>query len=283
MSSPRWFITGASNGFGLFLSLRALKAGHRVVGSVRSRAKSAEAVRQVESAGGTIIEMDMTESKDSITKKVREIGQIDYLVNNAGYSILGAVESFTEQEATLQMQTNFLGPLYIVQAALEGMRARKSGTIVNISSVAAKDPRPCCALYSASKGALEAFSESLAQEVGPLGISVLLVEPGAFRTKFVTGAIVSGVPMPDDYADGPVSAFLKAFEASNGNQQGDPDKGVERIFEAVTGEGMAGKLRGRVLRLVIGPDALGRMKKSNERFLSDITVGEEVALSTDFD
>lgn len=95
MSSPVWLITGASNGFGLLLCLRALQANHRVVGSVRSRAKSADAVKQIEDAGGKVIEMDMTESKESISAKIREVGQIDYLVNNAGYGLLGACEYYT--------------------------------------------------------------------------------------------------------------------------------------------------------------------------------------------
>lgn len=94
MSSPTWFITGASNGFGLLLCLRALRAHHRVVGSVRSRVKAADAVKQIEDAGGKVIEMDMTESKESITAKVNTVGQIDFLVNNAGYSLLGAAEYF---------------------------------------------------------------------------------------------------------------------------------------------------------------------------------------------
>lgn len=93
MSSPVWLITGASSGMGLALCLRALRAGHHVVGSVRNKAKSAVAVRQIEEAGGTVIEMDMTESKGSITSKVQSVGRIDYLVNNAGYSILGACEN----------------------------------------------------------------------------------------------------------------------------------------------------------------------------------------------
>ncbi len=93
MSIPSWFITGASNGLGLILALRALEAKHRVIGAVRNKTKSADAVKQIEDAGGQVIEMDMTESKESITKKVQSVGQIDYLINNAGYSIIKACES----------------------------------------------------------------------------------------------------------------------------------------------------------------------------------------------
>ncbi|KAH8668795.1 hypothetical protein BX600DRAFT_263213 [Xylariales sp. PMI_506] len=282
MSSPVWFITGASNGFGLILCLRALRANHRVVGSVRSKSKSPEAVKQIEDAGGKVIELDMTESKDSITRKIKEVGQIDYLVNNAGYSILGACETFTESESQTQMQTNFFGPLFVIQAALEGMRARSTGTIVNVSSVAAKDPQPTCAVYSASKAALEGMSESLAGEVAPFNISVLIVEPGAFRTNFLSASMFSEEACPLAYNDTPVRVVLDKFKTMNGKQAGDPDKGVERIFEAITGQGIAGHLKGKVLRLVIGDDALTRIRRNNAKFVGDLEAGESVTKSTDY-
>ncbi|KAI1459706.1 NAD(P)-binding protein [Annulohypoxylon moriforme] len=282
MSSPVWFITGASNGFGLILCLKALKAGHRVVGSVRSKTKSADAVKQIEGAGGQVIELDMTESKESIDKKIKAVGQIDYLINNAGFFILGAVEQATEQEAQTQLQTNFFGPLYILQAALPGMRARRSGTIVNLSSIACKDPQPVSGLYAASKGALEALSESLAAEVAPFNISVLIVEPGAFRTNFLAAFWPPENPLPEGYEGTPVDTMRGHFAKNDGKQVGDPTKGVDRIYEAVTGEGLAGKLKGKVLRLVIGRDSWDRMRRNNNKFLGDLALQEDVALSTDF-
>lgn len=170
----------------------------------------------------------------------------------------------------------------MIQAALEGMRARRTGTIVNLSSIAAKDPSPVCSMYAASKGALEALSESLAQEVAPFGISVLIVEPGAFRTNFLAAMTLPAAALPDDYRGTPGETARAAFEAKNGKQVGDPQKGVDRIFEALTGEGLAGHLRGRVLRLMLGQDALLRMKKTNDKYLADIALGEEVARSTDY-
>ncbi|CAJ2509068.1 Uu.00g140940.m01.CDS01 [Anthostomella pinea] len=282
MSSPVWFITGASNGFGLILCLRALRAKHQVVGTVRNRSKAADAVKQIESAGGRVVEMDLTVSQASIFEKVQGVGQIDYLVNNAGYSVLGALEQHGEQEAQHQVQTNFFGPVFVMQAALPGMRQRKTGTIVNVTSIAAKDPLPASALYAGTKAALEATSESLAKEVASFGISVLIVEPGAFRTNFLTAMQKSSGPLPDDYKDTAVGQSLAKFDQMSGRQAGDPVRGVERIFEAVTGEGLAGQLKGKVLRLVLGSDALERMKNSNAKFVSDFTLGETVALSTDF-
>ncbi|KAI1441726.1 NAD(P)-binding protein [Annulohypoxylon stygium] len=282
MSSPVWFITGASNGFGLILCLRALKAGHRVVGSLRSKTKSADAVKQIEAAGGQVIELDMTEPKESIDKKIKAVGQIDYLVNNAGYFVLGAVEQATEKEAQAQLQTNFFGPLYTLQAALPGMRARRSGTIVNLSSIASKDPAPTSGLYAASKSALESLSESLAAELAPFNVSVLIVEPGAFRTNFLAAFQPPENPLPQGYEGTVAETVAGYFKMNDGKQVGDPEKGVERIFEAVTGEGMAGRLKGKVLRLVIGRDALVRMRKANDKFLADLALQEDVATSTDF-
>ncbi|KAI1433811.1 putative short-chain dehydrogenase [Xylaria sp. CBS 124048] len=282
MSQPMWFITGVSNGFGLLLTLRALQAGHRVVGTVRNKSKHSEAVKQIEDAGGEVVEMDMTESQESIKSKVKAVGRIDYLVNNAGYAIFACLEQISEKEASTQISTNVFGPIFVMQGALEGMRARRSGVIVNVSSIAAKDPLPINSLYAASKAALEAASEALAKEVASFGISILIVNPGAFRTNFLGQMQLSENAPPEDYkAD--VDGHISRFKGFNGKQPGDPEKGIERIFEIVTGEGMAGELKGKVKRLVLGGDALARMKKTKDIFEYDITVGEKAALSTDFE
>ncbi|KAI1427751.1 putative short-chain dehydrogenase [Xylaria sp. FL1777] len=283
MSQPVWFITGVSNGFGLLLTLRALKAGHRVIGTLRNKSKRTDVVQQIEAAGGEVLEMDMTESQESIQKKVKSVGRIDYLINNAGYALFGSLEQLTEKEVTTQISTNVFGPVYAMQGALEGMRTRRSGLIVNISSIAAKDPLPTNSLYAASKAALEGASESLAKEVASFGISVLIVNPGAFRTNFLGQMQVSETPMVDDYKSGLVGSVVEKFAEADGKQVGDPDKAIERIFEIVTGEGLAGELKGKVQRLVLGEDALTRMKKSYNQFVHDYTVGEKVALSTGFE
>ncbi|KAI2782804.1 putative short-chain dehydrogenase [Daldinia loculata] len=276
-----WFITGASNGFGLLLCLKALKANHRVIGAVRSKAKSGDAVKQIESAGGQVIELDLNESRESITKKVKAVGQIDYLVNNAGFLVLGAVEQMSEKEAQLQLQTNFFGPLYVIQAALEGMRARRSGVIVSMSSLAAKEYVPTTGLYSASKAALEAMSESLAAEVAEFGVSVLVVEPGSFRTNFLAALNQSATPLPEDYEGTAVARIRDVLLTKSFKQPGDPQKGVDRIFETLTGEGLAGHLKGKVLRLVLGRDALERIRKANDKFLEDLALGKKITVTTD--
>ncbi|KAI3400742.1 hypothetical protein diail_1951 [Diaporthe ilicicola] len=282
MSSLTWFITGASNGFGLILSLHALKAGHKVIGAMRNKKRASDAVEAIESAGGHVIEMDMTEAQDSIVRRIQDVnethGAIDVLVNNAGYAMLGPISQFTEQEVQTQIQTNFYGPLYAIQAVLPAMRARGSGTIVNISSVAGQDGQPTCGLYAASKFALEGLSEALAREEAGSGVSVLIVEPGGFRTNFLS-AFVS----PEKgVGGGAVGESMGRWSAYDGRQPGDPRKGAEVIFQVVTGEREAGRLRGRVLRLPLGKDAVARIEAKAERVKMDVAAARDVACGTDF-
>ncbi|KAF2084913.1 NAD(P)-binding protein [Saccharata proteae CBS 121410] len=255
-----WFITGASSGFGLLLSLHALRSGHQVIGTVRDRQRSADAVSQIESAGGKCVVLDLAKPR-SISETVANVlsdgGKVDVLVNNAGYSLLGAVEDMSEEETRAQMETNFFGPLFLMQALIPSMRERRSGTIVNISSTAAVSALPCCGLYSASKFALEGISESLSHELEPFNVRVLIVEPGAFRTNFLHAFVRTAKPLTPAYVGGPVADMLDKFDQYRGKQPGDPEKGVRGIFEAVIGGGGGD---GGGLRLLLGRDAVGRME-----------------------
>jgi len=147
MASMTWLITGCSSGFGFSLAYRALQAGHHVVASSRNPSKTPELVQQIEKAGGKWVALDVTFSPEQLQKIVNEY-QIDVLVNNAGYSVLGAVEDISDAQAHSQMETNFFGPLKLTQAVLPGMRERRKGTIVNISSIAGLDGLPTCGLYA---------------------------------------------------------------------------------------------------------------------------------------
>lgn len=284
--APVWLITGSSNGFGLLLALKALQAGHEVIGTVRSRTKSVDAVAQIEKAGGKIIELDMTESQVAITNKIQDAekihGRIDYLVNNAGFSILGPVELFTEKEVTLQYRTNVYGPLFTMQAALPGMRARRSGTIVNLSSVAGQDAQPSSGLYASSKFCLEALSESLYKEVKEFDVNVLLVEPGGFRTNFLKGMMEGEKGVPEEYQGTVVAAVVDKFKTSHGKQAGDPQKAVDAMFEVVVGEGRGKDLKG-VFRLALGKDCVERVEKKLDWVRKDLEATREIACSTDIE
>jgi NAD(P)-dependent dehydrogenase (short-subunit alcohol dehydrogenase family) len=286
--APVWLITGASSGLGLLLTLRVLKAGHKVVGTVRSRTRSADAVKSIEDAGGSVVELDLTEPQETVHQKIKEAeavhGQVDYLVNNAGYCLLGPVELFTEREVKRQFQTNVFGPMFTIQAVLPGMRARRSGTIVNVSSVAGIDGACTSGIYAASKHSLEGMSDGLAKEVAEFGISVMLVEPGAFRTNFLHGNEFNERGLTEDWKGTTAETSLKRYETVAGKQAGDPSKAAEAIFQAVAGgEGQAGALKGNITRLILGKDAVKRVADKLERVKKDLDSCMDVATSTDFD
>lgn len=159
------------------------------------------------------------------------------------------------------------------------MRARGSGTVVNISSVAGQDASLTGGLYSASKFALEGLSEGLAKEEAESGISVLIVELGAFRTNFLNAFVSVEKGVGESAALG---ASMDRWSAMAGKQPGDPRKGAEVIFQVVTGEGAAGRLKGEVLRLPLGKDAVARIEAKAERVKLDVATARDVACSTDF-
>ncbi|GME59157.1 hypothetical protein GTA08_BOTSDO03910 [Neofusicoccum parvum] len=296
-SQPLTFlITGASSGFGLALSLHALRNGHNVVATVRTRTggRHASAVQAIEELGGKCVELDVSDLA-AIPAVVASVldggrGKIDVLVNNAGYSLLGAVEDMTIEETKAQMETNFFGPLRLVQAVVPHMRARRSGTIVNVSSVAGLFALPSCGLYSASKFALEGLSESLAKELSPFNIDVLIVEPGAFRTNFLASGVHTEKPLSDAYADdsSPLTQTLNRLaDYQAQGPPGDTDKGARVIYEVVVGNasgeknGEAGELKGKLLRLLLGKDAVKRMEAKIGSLQADLEKMRGVASGTD--
>lgn len=163
------------------------------------------------------------------------------------------------------------------------MRARRSGTIINISSVAGHDGLPSCGLYAASKFSLEGLSEVLAKEMKEFGISVLIVEPGAFRTNFLNASAINDIPIDIGYEGTVVEDMAKKFESADGKQPGDPQKAVNIIFEVSTGEGAAGHLKGKVLRLPLGKDAFIRTQGKLDSVQNDLNSCREVGTSTDID
>lgn len=163
------------------------------------------------------------------------------------------------------------------------MRSRRSGTIVNLSSVGGQDGQASSGLYAASKFCLEGLSESLAKEVKEFGISVLIVEPGAFRTNFLSAKITNEKGVPEAYQNTATHEVMKKFDSMAGKQAGDPAKGVEVIFQAVAGEGKGGQLKGQILRLALGKDAYTRIGAKMDGVRRDLEAGKELTFSTDFD
>lgn len=180
-------ITGASSGIGAATAELLAQHGYRVFGTTRRPAALAKKAGEAGAADIRFIEMDVTDEESvnrGVQQVLKEAGQIDVLINNAGFGIYGSVEEVPIAMAKSQFETNVFGTLRVIQAVLPGMRARGSGTIINISSLAGKIVIPFQAHYSASKHAIEALTEALKQEVRPFGIKVVAIEPGDINTNF---------------------------------------------------------------------------------------------------
>lgn len=229
-----WFITGCSTGLGRHLAEAVLVAGHQVVVTARNLADVDDLLSRYpgHSYG---IPLDVTNHSQiaaAVETSIERFGQIDVLVNNAGYGYRSAVEEAPAADIDALFATNFFGPVNLIKAVLPGMRARRSGTIVNISSIAVRITPAGSGYYAAVKGALEGMSGSLRKELEPLGISVIVVEPGGFRTDF-GGRSLQQSPEPiDDYAE-TAGKRRKENDTSNPSRGGDPAKAAEAMITAV--------------------------------------------------
>jgi NAD(P)-dependent dehydrogenase (short-subunit alcohol dehydrogenase family) len=221
-----WFITGASRGLGVDIAKAALAAGDRVVATGRRRTSVSDSLGP-DSDSLLALELDVTEAPRALVAveaAVKRFGGIDVLVNNAGYGHLGFFEETTAEDERAQFATNVFGVFNVTRAVLPVMRKARQGRIFNLSSLAGIRGIDTCALYCASKFALEGFSEALALEVAPFGMHVTIVEPGPFRTDFLTPeSLRFGVNEVADY-DERRQAARASFEQRNGRQPGDPVK-----------------------------------------------------------
>jgi NAD(P)-dependent dehydrogenase (short-subunit alcohol dehydrogenase family) len=194
-----WLVTGASRGLGRAFTEAALDSGD----CVAATARNPQALADLVDAHGSCVRaltLDVTDRAavgDVVAETVEAFGRIDVLVNNAGFMLFGAIEELSESEVRRQLEVNFFGALWCTQAVLPSMRAQGRGWIVQVSSMAAIGPRLGSGMYSAAKGALEGFSESLAQEVEAFGITVTMLEPGRFRTDWNRDSMVQAAPMPE--------------------------------------------------------------------------------------
>ncbi|CAK7207166.1 hypothetical protein SEUCBS139899_009974 [Sporothrix eucalyptigena] len=287
MSAPKvWLVTGCSAGLGFALSKVILAHGHKLIASSRNPAKTPELVKQVTSQGGHWISLDTTDPdiEDIIARAEKIHGHLDVVVNNAGYPIYGAFEDLDLKDARQVMETNFWGPCRVMLAVLPGMRARNKEdgqrVVVNVSSTAGMRVLPLSSQYSASKFALEAVSEGLAREVAAHNIRVQLVEPGAFRTAFLSSEKIHFTPLSEPYRAGPCEETLRMMQSMDGKQLGDPEQGALRIYEAVMGEGMA-QWRVPTLRLPLGSDCLKTVVAKIDHIRDDFEKCSDMARSTD--
>jgi len=269
-----WLITGASAGFGLALAHQVLARGGRVIVTARNPASLA-ALSDSNENRVLALKLDVTDAAaiEDALARAEAFGGVDVLVNNAGYGFLGGVEESTEGEVRAQFETNFFGAAAMVRAVLPGMRARGAGYIVNISSVAGATGGPGGGYYSASKFALEGLSESLAAEARPLGIRVLIVEPGAFRTAFFGRSMARPAHRISHYKM--VDATLAYAAASDGVQPGDPARAAAIIIDTLEQESPP-------LRLVLGRGACEFVETALQARLVEVASQRELAASACF-
>ena len=269
-----WLITGCSSGFGRDIVAAALARGDNVVATAR-RPETLPDFGAPERLLTLSLDVTQPDQIDAAVKGALDrFGAIDVLVNNAGIGSVGAVEMIEPDHLRQVMETMFFGAVALTQALLPHMRERGSGAIVQISSMGGQVVFPGYGAYCAAKFALEAMSEALAYEVGPLGIRVLTVEPGAFRTALLGGTMHRS-PEIDAYAD-TANATRAAAEAADGNQPGDPRKAAAAIVDAVYADEAP-------LRLALGADAVEAIRASQAARRADLDGWEQVSRATALD
>ncbi|WYZ33725.1 hypothetical protein EsH8_I_000001 [Colletotrichum jinshuiense] len=278
-----WLITGCSSGFGLALTRIAQRCDHHVIATSRNPQKTPELVREIESSGGRwlTLDVDNPNSGDLIEELETRGTAIDVLVNNAGWSIHGPSEGFTEEETRSQMETVFFGPYRLMRATAPFMRERRSGIIINISSGAGLEGRESMGIYAAAKAAMDGVSKVLAKEMAPFGVRVLTVALGSFDTNMGPTVRLASNKMPPDYEGTALEKVfnLMAASATSGfPADGDHLKAVQVIYEVITGTGVGeGKEGERMLPL--GRDMAKRVDEVVEGWQRTMDVFRDVCNS----
>lgn len=269
---PAWIITGCSTGIGREIARAALEAGDRVAVTARKP----DAVRDLADAypdRALALALDVTQPEQvraAISETEAAFGRIDVLVNNAGYGYVSAVEEGDDADVRAMFDTNFFGAVETVKAVLPGMRARRSGYIVNVSSMTGLVSNPGAVYYSASKFALESLSEGLSKEVASLGIRVSVIEPGFFATDWAGRSMHESPTEIDDYAD-TVGVRRRLIRDAPGVVPGDP----RRVGDAVV---MLSRLEEPPLRLLLGRDVHQAFSAKLEALKASLAEWEEVSL-----
>jgi len=272
-----WFITGCSSGIGRGIAKAVLENGDRAVVTARN----IESVQDIISAypnTALALTLDIT-NNDSIHLAVQSalsvFGRIDVLVNNAGYGYRSSVEEGTVEDVKVLFDTNFFGPVELIKAVLPSMRKNKYGFILNVSSIAGVRSAIGSGYYAASKAALELMSDGLSKEVKPLGIEVMIVEPGAFRTRFYDTSLKGTEKKIDDYIE-TAGKTRKENVVNLENQPGDPDKAGKVLVEMVE----KGQLP---LRLLLGSDAVKLVETELENRLVELRNYKPMSILTDYE
>lgn len=271
---PVWFITGCSTGFGRELAIQALERGFRTVVTAR---KPDEVEALAAKGESLVLKLDVTDQNQidaAIKSAEKKFGGIDVLVNNAGIGYFAAIEEGEDKEVRRMFEINVFGMSRMIQAALPGMRQRRTGCIVNISSLAGLRSAPSLGFYNATKFAVEGLSGALRQEVESLGIKVMVVEPSGFRTDWAGRSANESKKQIADYAK-TAGAWRKEIRADSGKQPGDPVRAVQAIIKAVESPKPP-------RHLLLGNDAYEGAMAKLEELRKDFSAVEKVARAADF-
>jgi NAD(P)-dependent dehydrogenase (short-subunit alcohol dehydrogenase family) len=272
-----WLITGVSSGFGREIARAALAQGDVVAGTVRAQ-YAAEAFEALAPGRAFAFITDVTDPQgvfDAVAAIERDRGPIDVVVNNAGYCLVGAVEEASLEEVRAQFEVNVFGPLTVLKAVLPGMRARRSGRVVNVTSVSGLSVWPGTGLYCASKSALVTLTQSLAAELAQVGVRVINVAPGGLRTEFGGRSRRIVAHKFHDY-DGLARDAERIMADHAGHESGDPARAAAAVLKAVAAEDPP-------LHLLLGEDALKYAALNRDRLWADIDAWRDLTTSIAFE
>ena len=274
--SKVWFVTGASSGFGRSIVVKALEAGEQVVATARKPEQMADLLAQYPDNLRTLA-LDVTDPaqvKSVVAEAVAQFGRLDVVVNNAGYGLMGALEECDEAQLRRSLETNFFGPLLVMQAVMPFLRAQKSGHIINMSAIAALTNHAGFTVYGGAKAALDAASDALRLEAGPLGVKVTGISPGPFRTDFVGRSMEQATSHLEEY-DKTSGKFASYLHKIDGIQPGNPAAAAAAIVQMVQ-DGKA------PTQLYLGKYANEAARKKIALMLRELDEWEAVSLATDF-
>ncbi|GHO99875.1 short-chain dehydrogenase/reductase [Reticulibacter mediterranei] len=274
-SNRVWLITGCSSGFGQAFAQAVIAHGDHLIATARH-------VEQIEALAGAqpdqvrALELDVTnarQAQETVKAALDTFGHIDVLVNNAGYGLFGAFEELSEAQIRQQLEVNLLGAMNVTRAVLPSMRAQGWGHLVQISSLGGLAGFAGNSAYSASKFALEGWSEVLSRELAPFGIKVTIVEPGGFRTEWAGRSMIKAAPLAA--YDVVMTERRAGMELANGRQPGDPARAAQALIAVVESEHPP-------LRLPLGTDAVTIIRQHLQQQLNDLDRWESLSCSTDF-
>lgn len=276
-SMATWLITGCSTGLGRALAEAVLAHGDNAVVTARDVAKVQDLADAYPDTAIAVM-LDVTDDAQvtaAVGAAEARFGVVDVLVNNAGYGYRAAVEEGEDGPVHRLFDTHVFGTVRTIKAVLPGMRSRRSGTIVNLSSIGARICPEGSGYYAAVKAAIEALTLSLRKEVAPLGIDVMVVEPGAFRTDFADRSLTQSAEPIADYAQ-TAGKRRKEHDTVHGTQQGDPTKAAAALITAVESDEVP-------YMLLLGNDASDGFRAALDALRTEVDAWESLSRSTDFD